>query len=80
MGNGVLERVRVGTKKDIKVAKVAKMQIREGRTHGRRAVTRKEAKGKREATMEKTEHVGRVAKQDTLQRGVERAARKTCAP
>ena len=31
------------------------MQIREGRTHGRRAVTRKEANCKREATLEKTE-------------------------
>ena len=50
------------------------------RTHGRRAVARKEANGKRKAGREKTEHVGRVVKQVTLQRGVERAATKTCTP
>ena len=53
--NGVLERVRTGTKKDTKVAKVAKvakMQTREERTHGRRAVARKEAKDKRKEAKE----------------------------
>ena len=44
-------------KKDTKVSKVAKMQIREERTHGRRAVARKGAKGKRKAVWEKTERV-----------------------
>ena len=67
--------------RDIKVVKVAKVR-KSGReelmAEGQK--TRTEAKGKREAAREKTEHVGRVAKQDTLQRGVERAARKTCAP
>ena len=58
-----MDRVRVGVKKKIKVAKVAKMQIREERIHGRRAVARKEAKGKRKVAREKTKHVGLVAKQ-----------------
>ena len=47
---------------------VAKMQIREEGTHGRKAVARKGAQKK-----EKGE-------QDTLQRGVERAATQICAP
>ena len=50
------------------------MQITEARTHGRRAVARKEAKGKRKVAREKSEHVGFVVNQDTLQRGVVRAA------
>ena len=54
--------------------KVVKMQIREERTHGRKTVVRKEAKRKKKVAGEKTEHVGLVVKQDTLQRGVERAA------
>ena len=54
--NEVLERVSVGLKKD---TKVAKMQLRNGRTHDRRAVVRKEAKGKRWVAREKPEHVGR---------------------
>ena len=69
--NEVLERVRVGMKRDTKVAKVAEMHIREWWIHGRRAVARKEPKDKRR---EAREHVGRVVKQETLQRGVERAA------
>ena len=46
------------------------------RTHVRRAVARKEAKSKRKVAREKPEHVGRVARQDTLQRGVEKVATK----
>ena len=41
-------------KKDTKVAKVAQMQVRGERTHGRRAVARKEAQGKRKVVREKT--------------------------
>ena len=44
------------------------------------AVARKEAKGKRGAARERTEHVGLVEEQDTSQRGVEGAATKTCTP
>ena len=43
-----------------------------GRTHGRRAVAIKEAKTSRKVAREKPEHVGRVARQDILLRGVER--------
>ena len=41
-------------------------------THGKRAVAGKEAKVKRKMAMETPEHVGHVARQDTLQRGVEK--------
>ena len=64
--------------KDTKVTQVAKMQIREQRTHGRRAVARCEAKGKKKVPREKTDHVGLVLKQDTLQRGVDWEATTTC--
>ena len=67
-------------RKDIKVAKaakVAKVQISEERTHGGCAVARKEAMGKTRIASEKTEHVGLVVKQATMQRGVERAATPT---
>ena len=53
--NEALERVRVRTKKDTEVAMMGE------RTHGRRAVARKEAKGKRKVAREKQEHVGRAA-------------------
>ena len=46
------------------------MQIAEGSTHVRSAVARKEAKDNRIVAREKTEPVGLVVKQDTLQRGV----------
>ena len=72
--SGALARVRAGTKKVPKVAKV------EERTHGRKAVARKEAKGKRNVARERPEHVGRVARQDTLQLGVERVATTICTP
>ena len=72
-----MERVRDGMKKDTKVAKVADMHIREWWIYGRKAVARMEAKDKRK---EAREHVGIVAKQDTLQCGVERAATTTCTP
>ena len=50
MESGAFARVRAGTRK------VAKM---EGRTHVRKAVARKEAKGKGRVAREKPEHVGR---------------------
>ena len=71
-----LETVRVGTKRDSKVAKMAKMGGGGERTHGRRAVTRKEARSWRNLAREKPEHVGFVARQATLQRGVEAVATK----
>ena len=40
----------------------------EERTHGRKAVARKEAKGKRKVARETQERVGLVARQDTLRR------------
>ena len=49
---------------------------KEWETHGKRAVARKEAKGKRKMAMETPEHVGHVARQDTLQRGVEKEVTK----
>ena len=72
-----MERARVGTIKGTKVAKVAKM---EERIHGRMAVARKEAKVKRKVAREKPEHVGRVARQATMQRGVEKEAAPMCTP
>ena len=44
------------------------MQIREDRTHGRRTVVRKEAKGKGKVAREKTELVGLVIKDSLCQR------------
>ena len=67
-------------KSDTKVAKVAKMQIREGRTRGRRAVAGKEVKDKRKVAREETDLVGLVVKLDTLQRGVDRGATTNCTP
>ena len=48
------------------MAKAARM---EERTPDRKAVARKEAKGKRKVARERPEHVGRVARQDILQLG-----------
>ena len=67
--HGVLESARVGTENGTMVAKAAKM---EERTRGKRAAARKAATGKRKVAREKTEPVGHVEKQDTLQRGVEK--------
>ena len=50
------------------------------RTHGRKAVARKEAKGNRKVAREKPERFGRVARQATLQRGVENEATTNCTP
>ena len=75
-----MERVRVGMKIDTKVSKVAKMQIRKERTHDRRAVARKKQRTREKVAREKTEHVGLVVKQYTLQRGVEREATTICTP
>ena len=44
----------------------------EERTRGRRATARKEEKGKRKVAWENPERVGRAARQDTLQLGVEK--------
>ena len=49
-------------KKDTNVAQSGK-DGRKGRTHGRRAVARKEARGRRKVAGKKPEHVGRVARQ-----------------
>ena len=61
-----------------KVYQGGKDATQEARTHGRKAVGRKEAKGKRNVARENTEHVGLVVKYDTLQRGVEREETQTC--
>ena len=50
-----------------RVAKAARM---EERTIGRKAVARKEAKGKRKAARETSERAGRAARQDTLQKNL----------
>ena len=47
-----------------------------GRTHDRRAAAKKEEKGKRRVAKENPEHVGRAARQDTLQFGVEKVETK----
>ena len=52
-----MARVRAGTRK------VAKMK---GRTRGRKAAARKEAKGKRKVAREKPEHVGRRRQQQIV--------------
>ena len=48
------------------------MQSWRRRTHDRRAVERKAARGKREVAREKPQKIGRAARQDTLPRGVEK--------
>ena len=60
-----------------RVAKAARMVKR---THGRKAVARKEAKGKKTVARERPEHVGRVARQDTLQLSAGKEETKTCKP
>ena len=52
----------------IQAAKVERM---EERTRGTRAAARKEEKGKRRVAKENPDHVGRAARQDTLQFDVE---------
>ena len=79
-GSWSVERVNIATQMGTRVAKVATMQIREERTNGRRTGTGKEAKDKSKEATETAERVGRVQKQDTLQRGVHRKATKTCVP
>ena len=49
----------------------------EERTRGRRAVGRKEEKGKRKVAKENPEQVGRAARQDTLQLGAGKGGNKT---
>ena len=65
-----MERVTVGTNQGTKVAKVADM----GRKNPVAEGQWQEANGKRKVAREKPEHVGRVARQDTLQRVVEKEA------
>ena len=49
-----------------KVAKLGEVGGRgRGRTHDRKVVARKEAKGKRKVARERPEYVERVARQDT---------------
>ena len=67
-----MARVRAGMRK---VAKAAKA---EERTRGRKAVARKEAKGRRKVAKEKRGHVGRAARQDTLQLGAGKEATRIC--
>ena len=50
---------------DTMVPKVAKMQFREARTHGRRAVARKEAKGKKKVARAIAKRLRLVAKKRT---------------
>ena len=69
-GRWSLARVRAGTRK---VTMVAKM---EGRIHGRKAVARKEAEGKRKVARVKPEHIGRVARPDTSQLGARKRQHK----
>ena len=67
-----MAKARTGMRKGAKVARM------EGRTHGRKAAARKEAKGKRKVAREKQERVGRVARQDTLQFGAGKEETKIC--
>ena len=55
--SGVLEKVRAGMRRAAKA---------EERTHGRKAVAGKEAKGRRKVANVRQEHVGRAARWDTL--------------
>ena len=73
--NGVSERVRIGTKKGTMVAKVARTEVR---IHDKGKAARMAAKDKRKAAKETTELVGRVEKQDTVQRGVEKGQTVVC--
>ena len=53
----------------------------EERSSGKRATARKAAEGKRKVAREKAELVGRVERQDTLQRGVVKGGnKKICMP
>ena len=52
--------------------KAAKVERMEERIRGRRAAAREEEKGKRTVAKENPEHVGRAARQDTFQLGVEK--------
>ena len=65
-GKGKSAKVKIGMRK------AAKVDTMEERTRGRRAAARKEEKGKRRVAKENPEHVGRAARHDTLQLGVEK--------
>ena len=75
------ERVRAGLKKETKVAKVAKMQIREETTHGRQVVARKEAEDKRKVARVTAERVGLAFKQTgRIAASCRKDGKKTCTP
>ena len=57
------------------VAKVARTEVR---IHDKGKAARMAAKDKRKAAKETTELVGRVEKQDTVQRGVEKGQTVVC--
>ena len=65
-----MEKVRVGTKKATKTAKV------EERTLGRKEVERKEAKGQRKVEKEKRELAGRVARQGHIASGCRKGSNR----
>ena len=51
-----------------------------GKNPGRKAVARKEAKGKKKVAREKPERIGRVTRQDTLQHGAGKVPTTFCTP
>ena len=59
---------------------LARTEIADGRVHGRKATARKEAQAQRKVAKATAGHAGRVAKQDTLQLRVLKAAMGTCMP
>ena len=58
--------------------RAAKAAMMEERTLFRKAVARKEAKGKRKAARETPERAGRAARQDILQLGAGKEEARTC--
>ena len=71
------QRVRAGT---LRGAQLAQIEIADERVHGREATARKEAQAQRKVAKATAGHAGRVAKQDTLQLRVLKAAMGTCMP
>ena len=72
--NGDSAKVKFGMRQ---AAKVGRM---EERIRGRMAAARKEEKDKKRVAKENSEHVGRAARQDTLQLGVEKEETKNYTP
>ena len=79
MATGGQERVQIRTLRGTQVAKVARMQIVEGRVHGRKATARKEEQEQRKGGKATVGHAGRVAKQDTLQLRLQRRRQQELA-